>query len=318
MRALTLSSHGSTPELIDTDLHAPHAGEIQIAVKACGLNFADLLMIKGSYQATPPLPFVLGMEIAGEVIARGGPEAPALGTRIAAVTGHGGLAERANLPATLAVPIPDEMSYEQAAAFQIAYGTSHVALDHRAALKAGETLVVLGAAGGVGLTAVEIGKRMGARVIACARGADKLAIAKSAGADEVLEVERDDLRAALKALGGADVIYDAIGGDAGTQAARALNRGGRYLVIGFAAGSHPEIPLNHALVKNITIHGVYWGGYTDLAPEVLTRSMAQLFDWFRAGDLRPHISATLPLEQSLEALDLLRSRRSTGKVVVTI
>lgn len=318
MRALIVSTLGTPPALIETTLPAPATDEAQIAVRACGLNFADLLMITGKYQATPPVPFALGLEVAGDVISAPEGSGFAPGDRVAVVAGHGGLAERANVPVSALLHLPEAMSYEHASAFQIAYGTSHIALDHRAGLQAGETLVVLGAAGGVGLTAVEIGKRMGARVIACARGADKLAIAKAAGADEVLEVESDDLRGALKALGGADVIYDAIGGEAGTQAARALNRGGRYLVIGFAAGSHPEIPLNHALVKNITIHGIYWGGYPALAPKVLTASMEQLFAWYSEGGLHPHISATLPLDRSLEALDLLRARKSTGKVVVTI
>jgi NADPH2:quinone reductase len=322
MKAFMVTEHNSPPEFMEIEITPPDAGEVQIAVRACALNFADLLMIKGTYQATPPLPFVLGMEVAGEILA---PDADAplplgwqAGDRIAAVIGHGGLAQRANIPAALAVKIPESMSYEQASAFQIAYGTSHLALDHRAGLKAGETLVVLGAAGGVGLTAVEIGKRMGARVIACARGAQKLAIAKAAGADEVLDVTLPDLRDQLKSLGGADVIYDAIGGDAGTQAARALNRGGRYLVIGFAAGGHPDIALNHALVKNITIHGVYWGGYSELAPQVLRHSLAQLFDWFCAGDLRPHISEVFPLDQAHEALDYLRTRKSTGKIVLRV
>lgn len=318
MRALTVTKLGTPPTFANTPLPAPRQGEVQIAVRACGLNFADLLMIEGKYQATPPVPFVLGMELAGDVVAVPAGCALAIGDRVAVVAGHGGLAERANVTEAAVVRLPDAMGYDHAAAFQIAYGTSHLALDHRARLQAGETLVVLGAAGGVGLTAVEIGKRMGARVIACARGAEKLAIAKAAGAEEVLDVDRPDLRDAIKALGGADVIYDAIGGEAGTQAARALNRGGRYLVIGFAAGSHPEIPLNHALVKNITIHGVYWGGYTELAPDVLTGSMAQLFAWYAQGGLHPHISATFPLDRAVEALDLLRARKSTGKVVVTI
>lgn len=318
MRALTVPKLGISPTLTNIALPAPIRGEVQIAVRACGLNFADLLMIEGKYQATPPPPFTLGMEFAGDVVAVPAGSTFAIGDRVAVVAGHGGLAERANVAEVAVVRLPEAMSYEHAAAFQIAYGTSHLALDHRARLQAGETLVVLGAAGGVGLTAVEIGKRMGARVIACARGAEKLAIAKAAGAEEVLDSERADLRDAIKALGGADVIYDAIGGEAGTQAARALNRGGRYLVIGFAAGSHPEIPLNHALVKNITIHGVYWGGYTDLAPDVLTGSMAQLFAWYEQGGLHPHISATFPLDRAEEALDLLRARKSTGKVVVTI
>ncbi len=314
MRAYELSKIGAEPALVTRDLGPRAPDHLRVRVRACGLNFADLLMCKGQYQDTPAAPFTLGMEFAGEVVA--GP-LPA-GTRVAVFAGQGGLAEFADVEAARAVVMPEGMSFEQAAGFQIAYGTSHLALAHRAALRAGETLVVLGAAGGVGLTAVEIGARMGARVVAVARGEDKLAVARAHGAQECLDADSPDLRAALKALGGADVIYDAVGGDLGTQAARALNRGGRYLVIGFASGRPPEIALNHALVKNIAVHGLYWGGYLSLDPELLAGSMRALFDWFAQGALRPHISATYPLDQAAEALESLRARRSTGKIVVTI
>ncbi|MCL7464967.1 NADPH:quinone oxidoreductase family protein [Phaeovulum sp. NW3] len=319
MRAYQIAAAGQPPELTRIDLPAPGPGEVRVRIVACGLNFADLLMIEGRYQDTPAAPFVMGMELAGTVEACGpGVVAPAPGTRVAVFAGQGGLAEAGNFPADRCTPLPRDMGFVDAAAFQIAYGTSHLALDHRAGLRPGETLVVLGAAGGVGLTAVEIGKRMGARVIACARGANKLAVARAAGADEVLDSETPDLRAALRALGGADVVYDAIGGAAGTAAARALRPGGRFLVIGFASGSAPDIPLNHLLVKNITVHGLYWGGYLKLDPAVLRQSMETLFGWYAEGGLRPHVSATMPLDRVDEALELLRSRRSTGKVVVTI
>lgn len=318
MRALHLAAPKTEPRLVELPLTDPGPGELQIEIAACGLNFADLLMIEGKYQDTPATPFVMGMELAGTVIATGPGTTTPLGTRVAVFAGQGGLAEAGNFPESRCTPLPDTMDFDQAAAFQIAYGTSHVALDTRARLAPGETLVVLGAAGGVGLTAVEIGKRMGARVIALARGAEKLTVARAAGADVTIDSETPDLKAAIKAEGGADVVYDALGGAAGEAAFRALKPGGRFLVIGFAAGGVPVLPLNHALVKNLEIHGLYWGGYLDLAPAVLTGSMATLFRWFAEGGLRPHISARFPLAQATEALEMLRTRRSTGKVVVTI
>jgi NADPH2:quinone reductase len=316
MRAFQLAALNTPPQLTNLDLPAPGPGEVQIEIAACGLNFADLLMIEGKYQDTPQTPFVMGMELAGTVRTTGAGTKLAPGTRVAVFSGQGGLAEMGNFSENRCTPLPDTMSFAQAAAFQIAYGTSHLALENRARLAPGETLAVLGAAGGVGLTAVEIGARMGARVIAVARGADKLEVARTAGATVLIDAETPDLKAALKAAGGADVVYDAIGGAAGEAAFRALRPGGRFLVIGFASGAQPKLPLNHALVKNLEIHGLYWGGYLKLAPELLTGSMAQLFDWFSEGGLVPHISAQIPLERTAEALDLLRARRSTGKVVV--
>ncbi|WP_439525759.1 NADPH:quinone oxidoreductase family protein [Roseovarius mucosus] len=319
MRAYHLPAKGAEPLLTDLPRPTPGPGEIRVRIAACGLNFADLLMIKGAYQDTPEPPFTLGMEVAGTVDALGpGTDGPAPGTRIAVFGGQGGLADYGCFPAARAVPLPDAMSFADAAAFQVAYGTSHVALDHKARLQPGETLLVLGAAGGVGLTAVEIGKQMGARVIACARGADKLAVAQEAGADHLIDAATQDIRNACRALGGVDVVYDPVGGDQFTAALRACNPEARILTIGFASGDVPQIPANHLLVKNITVMGLYWGGYLKFRPEVVTQSMATLFDWYAAGRLRPHVSHLLPLEQAAEALDLLRLRKSTGKVVVTL
>ena len=318
MRAFQSLAPGAAPQMQEIELHAPLAGELQVAIRACGLNFADLLMIEGKYQDTPAAPFTLGMELAGDVIAAGPGCTLEPGTRVAVFAGQGGLAEAGNFAETRCTVMPDTMSYAQAAAFQIAYGTSHVALAIRADLRAGETLVVLGAAGGVGLTAVEIGKALRARVIACARGAAKLDIARAAGADELIDSDTPDLKGALKALGGVDVVYDAIGGAVGEAAFRALKPGGRSLLIGFASGTPPALPLNHALVKNIAIHGLYWGGYQTLDPAMLRHSMRQLFDWFTAGKLDPHIGARYPLDQAATALADLRARRSTGKLVITI
>lgn len=317
MRAFQLARTGTRPELADLPLATPGSGEVAVRIAACGLNFADLLMIEGKYQDIPPTPFVMGMEAAGTVVAAGPGARLRPGTRVAVFAGRGGLAEAGVFAERCCTPLPEGMGFIEAAAFQIAYGTSHMALARRARLAPGETLAVLGAAGGVGLTAVEIGRRMGTRVIAVARGADKLDVARRAGADILIDSETPDLRGALKAAGGADVVYDAIGGAAGVAAFRALRPGGRYLVIGFASGAHPELPLNHALVKNLEIHGVYWGGYLRLDPDALRASMTELFALWQAGGLRPHVSATYPLERAEEALELLRSRRSTGKIVVT-
>lgn len=319
MRAFQTPARGAAPTLTDIPRPSPEPGEISLRIAACGLNFADLLMIEGAYQDTPEPPFTLGMEVAGVVEALGpDTDGPAPGTRVAVFAGQGGLADYGCFPAERAVPLPDAMSFTDAAAFQVAYGTSHVALDHKARLQPGETLLVLGAAGGVGLTAVEIGKQMGARVIACARGADKLAVARQVGADHLIDASTQDIRDACKALGGVDVVYDPVGGDQFKSAFRACNPEARILTIGFASGEVPQIPANHLLVKNISVMGLYWGGYLKFRPEVVTGSLATLFDWYAQGRIRPHVSHLLPLDQAAEALDLLRQRKSTGKVVVTL
>jgi NADPH2:quinone reductase len=319
MRAFQVTSFDDPPQLAEAETPAPKPGEVLIKIHACGLNFADLLMVKGRYQERPALPFTLGMEVAGEVVALGdGVTAPQIGARVAVFGGFGGLAEFGTFPAALCVALPDAMDFPTAAAFQVAYSTSHVALDYRAKLEPGQTLLVTGAAGGVGLTAVELGKLMGAKVIAAARGADKLAIAKQAGADVLIDTDKDDLREAVKAAGGADVVYDVIGGDLFKAAMRSCNPEARIITIGFASGEVPQIPANHLLVKNLTVEGFYWGGYLKFKPQVLTDSLKTLFDWHGAGKLRPHISHQLPLDQAADALELLRSRKSTGKVVVTL
>ena len=265
----------------------------------------------------PPLPAALGKEYAGLVTAVGPGTSVPIGTRVAVFTGHGGLAEYAVAPEARCLAIPDSMPFDVAAGFQIAYGTSHLALTRTARLQADETLLVLGAAGGVGLTAVEIGASLGATVIAVARGSDRLAVAKDAGATHLIDGRDEGLRDAVKALGGADVVYDAVGGDAFRDALRATNPEGRILAIGFASGDVPQIKANHLLVKNVSVHGFYWGGFLEFAPDVLTDSLRTLVEWFEDGRIRPHISHTFPLDQAMEALDLLRSRRATGKIAVT-
>jgi NADPH2:quinone reductase len=295
-----------------------------LKVAAVGLNFADLLMAEGKYQEHPTLPFIPGMEFAGTVDALH-PATPTTlkpGTRVAGFASHGALAEYITAPAAQLIALPDSMSFQQAAGFQIAYGTSHLALAHKARLQPGETLLVFGAAGGVGLTAVEIGKRMGAQVIACARGSEKLAIARAAGADILIDSDTPDLKAALKAAakpwGGVDVVYDPVGGPAFSAALSACRPEGRLLTIGFASGQVPDIPANHLLVKNLSVMGLYWGGYLTFAPHVLTDSLRTLFQWFAEGGLRPHISHELAFADYPKGLELLRSRQATGKVVITL
>ncbi|WP_370049130.1 MULTISPECIES: NADPH:quinone oxidoreductase family protein [Salipiger] len=319
MLSFLLSSHEKQPTLTDIDIPECASGQIRLRIGACGLNFADLLMIEGKYQDTPKVPFTMGMEVAGTIDTVGtGVTGFAPGDRVAVFGGQGGLAEYGVFDAARAVKIPDSMSFEDAAAFQIAYGTSHLALDHRARLQPGETLLVLGAAGGVGLTAVEIGKLMGATVIACARGPEKLEVARQAGADHLIDARTEDIREAVLALGGSDVVYDAVGGDQFTAAFRSCKPEARILTIGFASGEVPQIKANHLLVKNLTVMGLYWGGYLTFRPEILTGSLAQLFAWYDQKKIRPHVSHVLPLEEVADGLALLRDRKSTGKVVIRI
>ncbi|MCA0961945.1 NADPH:quinone oxidoreductase family protein [Salipiger bermudensis] len=319
MKCFLLSTHEKQPTLTDIDIPECASGQIRLRIGACGLNFADLLMIEGKYQDTPQLPFTLGMEVAGTIDAVGpGVTGFARGDRVAVFGGQGGLAEYGVFDAERAVKIPDSMSFEDAAALQIAYGTSHLALDHRARLQPGETLLVLGAAGGVGLTAVEIGKLMGATVIACARGPEKLEVARQAGADHLIDARTEDIREAVLALGGSDVVYDAVGGDQFTAAFRSCKPEARILSIGFASGEVPQIKANHLLVKNLTVMGLYWGGYLTFRPEILTGSLATLLGWYDQKKIRPHVSHVLPLEKVADGLALLRDRKSTGKVVIRI
>ncbi len=319
MRALRVATIGQKPALIELPRPEPKAGELRVRIVACGLNFADLLMVAGTYQDTPEPPFTLGMEVAGIVDALGeGVSGPPVGTPVAVYGGAGGLADYACYEARRVTELPEGTDMQAAAALQVAYGTSHVALDYKAQLKAGETLLVLGAAGGVGLSAVEIGKLMGARVIACARGADKLAVAKAAGADHLIDAKTEDIREAVKALGGADVVYDPVGGDQFTAAMRAANPEARLLAIGFASGDVPQIKANHLLVKNLSVIGFYWGGYLKFKPEVVTDSLTTLIGWLNEGRIKPHVSNVFALEQAHEGLDLLKTRKSTGKVVITL
>ena len=319
MRAMQVRDYNTPLEMTEVDMPIPAAGEVVVKVATCGLNFGDTLLIKGSYQEKPSLPFSPGMELAGVITQVGeGVTDLQVGQRIAAHSGVNGLSEYAAVRAEICVPIPDAMPFTDAAAFLITYGTSHIALDDKAQLQAGERLLVLGASGGVGLTAVELGKLMGAEVIACARGPEKLALCEKLGADHLIDSETDDIRARVKALGGADVLYDPIGGAQFEAAMRACNVGARLLPLGFASGDVPQIPANILLVKNMTVLGFYIGGYAKLKPEALPRSFQTLIGWYLEGKLKPHVSNVLPLEQANEGLDLLRTRKATGKVVIEV
>lgn len=302
------------------ELPSPKAspGEVRIRVRAAGVNFADSLVVAGLYQEKPALPFVPGMECAGEVI-EGGHFEP--GDRVVATVRIGAFAEEIVTSPSRVHRIPDNVSFEVAAGFPVAYGTAHLALDHRARLKRDETLVVHGAAGGVGLAAVEIGKAMGARVIATASTREKLALAREHGAVETVDTSTEDLRARLKELTdgkGADVVFDPVGGDVFDVSVRALAWEGRLVVIGFAGGRIPQAPANLLLVKNAAVLGLYWGAYLDREPHLVAESFEKLFAMLSRGVLKPHVSETFPLDRAAEALDRLSSRKATGKVVITL
>ncbi len=324
MRAWTIAALGGAPAVSVLPRPIPAKGEVLVRVAAAGLNFADLLMIDGQYQVRPPFPYIPGMEFAG-TIEDLGPEtvAPLVGTRVLGVAGTGSLAEWVCLPVTRLSTLPDAMTFDEAAGFPIAYGTSHLALAWKAALKPGETLFVTGAAGGVGLTAVEIGKRLGARVIASARGADRLKVAQAAGADVLIDsddpaLQGPGLKDRLRDAGGVDVLYDVVGGPAFDAALRACNPDGRILAIGFASGQVPQVPANQLLVRNLTVSGFWYGGYQTHAPARVADSMATLLRWWADGLLHPHVGQVLPFAALPEGLDLLRTRRATGKVVIRV
>jgi NADPH2:quinone reductase len=298
------------------------AGEVVIAVKACGVNFMDGLIVQGKYQLKPPLPFSPGAEVAGVVHAVGsGVRGLEPGTRVLAAVGVGGFAEEVVADALAVIRVPPQMDFVTAAAFPIVYATSHHALKDRGQLKSGETLLVLGAAGGVGLAAVETGKALGAHVIAAASSDEKLALCREHGADALVNYATSDLRERARELSagkGVDVVYDPVGGAYAEAALRTLNYLGRYLVIGFASGEIPKIPLNLLLVKTISVVGVFWGAFARAQPEHSAANFAELLEWYGAGRLRPHVSDTFPLARYRQALDVVMNRQARGKVVITI
>jgi NADPH:quinone reductase len=324
MKAVLCRDWGDPESLVLDDVPSPPLGpgDVRIRVRACGLNFADTLQIAGKYQVKPPFPFTPGLEVGGEIAELGGNvHGLRTGDRVMAPTHGNAFAEEVIVPAEAAVPIPASMDFIAAAAFPVAYGTSHSALTHRGRLKAGETLLVLGAAGGVGLTAVEIGKALGARVIAAAGGPDKLAIAREHGADELIDYAAESVRDRVRELTGgkgADVVFDPVGGDVFDQALRAVNWEARMLVVGFAAGRIQAVPANLVLVKNISVVGVAWGLHGERDPAFISEHLAELLRWWEAGRLKPLIARTFPLSDIAAAMRALLSRRYAGKIVLEV
>ena len=324
MKAVLCKAYGPPESLVVEDVASPTPGpgEAVITVKAASVNFPDVLIIENKYQLKPPLPFSPGSELAGVVKAVGdGVTAFEPGDRVMAITGYGAFAEEVKTEARRLLPIPPAMDFATAAAFGLTYGTSEHALVDRAALTSGETLLVLGAAGGVGLAAIEIGKILGARVIACASTDDKLAVCREHGADETINYTTGDLRERITALtngAGPDVVYDPVGGAYTELALRSIAWRGRLLVVGFAAGEIPKIPLNLTLLKGCSIVGVFWGDWARREPQHFAEAMQRLGRWHAEGKLKPHISATFRLERAADALILMAARKVTGKVVLTV
>jgi NADPH2:quinone reductase len=330
MKAALCTHYGPPEEMVVQDIPSPKAGkgQVVVTVKACGINFPDVLMIQDKYQFKPALPFSPGGEIAGVVKEAGeGVSNVKVGDKVIVSIGSGGLAEEALADASRCVPMPASLDFAVASSFFVTYGTSYHALQDRAHLKPGETLVVLGAAGGVGLSAVELGKAMGAKVVAAASSAEKVALAKAHGADEGFvypagRLSKDEQKALsdeIKRLSdgkGADVLYDPVGGDYAEPALRAMNWEGRYLVIGFAAGDIPRVPLNLALLKGCDIVGVFWGASVARNPKASMANLAQITKWIAEGKLKPHVSERIPLARAGEAIRLLMDRKAQGKVVV--
>src|SRR5687768_10363324 len=324
MKAVLCKQFGPPDSLVVEELASPRAGpgEVVVSVKAASVNFPDVLIIQNKYQFKPPLPFSPGSELAGVVKEAGaGVQGFRPGDKVMAFTTYGAFAEEVKTEASRLVALPEKMDFVTGAAFLLTYATSDHALRDRGALAAGETLLVLGAAGGVGLAAIEIAKALGARVIAAASSEDKLAVCRSHGADATINYAAEDLRERVKALTegrGVDVVYDAVGGPYTEPAFRSLAWRGRHLVIGFAAGEIPKLPLNLALLKGASVVGVFWGDFARREPARFADSVRQLAEWYAAGKLRPHVSQTMPLEKAADALKLMAARQVKGKLVLTV
>lgn len=322
MKAVLCKKLGPPEDLVVEDIPSlvPNAGQVVVAVKAAGVNFPDTLIIQGKYQFKPEPPFSPGGEVAGVVKELGANVTSVkVGDRVIAAATFGGFAEEMLCDADRLTPIPDSMDFVPASAFLLTYGTSYHALKDRAHLKAGETLLVLGASGGVGLAAVQLGKAMGARVIAAASSDAKLDVCRQNGADDVINYASDDLRSRVKALTagkGVDVIYDPVGGPYSEPALRDMAWNGRFLVVGFAAGDIPKVPLNLALLKGCSIVGVFWGAFTRNEPENNRRNNEELIELFTQGKVKPHIHATYPLARTAEALNEVLNKRVSGKIVL--
>src|SRR6201996_2066055 len=324
MKAILCTHFGGPDELELADIAPPEParGEAVVRVAAAALNFYDTLIIAGKYQNKPPFPFSPAAELAG-IVERVGPGVAdiASGDRVMGYAGWGAAREAVAIPAQQLVKLPDGLDFERAAVLTVTYGTTLYALRERAALKAGETLVVLGASGGTGLAAIELGKMLGARVIACASSDEKLDFARAHGADATVNYAAENLREALKKLGGengVDVVYDPVGGAYAEPALRSLGWLGRYLVVGFAAGEIPKIPLNLALLKGCEIVGVFWGSWVARNPKRHQASVSELMQMYADGKIKPYVSERFPLAQAAEAIKHLASRKAMGKVVVTV
>lgn len=322
MKALLCTRYGTPDdlELADIPDPTPGPGEAVVAIKAISLNFFDTLIIAGKYQRKPPMPFSPAAEFAGVVESVGeGATRLAVGDRVLAYCGHGAARERIALPADQLVKIPDSLDFDHAAGLCVTYGTSHYALKDRGDLKPGETLAVLGASGGVGLAAIEIGKLMGARVIACVSSQEKLEFCRKHGADEGIDYSKEDLKEALRRVtqgNGVDVVYDPVGGPYSEPALRAMAWLGRFLVVGFAAGEIPKLPLNLVLLKSCDVRGVLWGGWTERDVAGYRASTDQLLAWCAQGKLSTHVHAVYPLSEAPAALKAIAARQVMGKVIL--
>ena len=322
MKAVLCKAFGPPESLVIEEVESlkPGKGQVVISVKACGVNFPDTLIIQGKYQSKPPFPFTPGSEVAGIVKELGeGVKTTKVGERVMAFIGMNGFAEEAIAHEFQIVPMPHNLDFASASAFLLTYGTSHHALKDRAQLQPGETLLILGAAGGVGLAAVELGKIMGVKVIAAASSNEKLEVCKQHGADEVINYSTEDLRDRIKQLTdgkGVDVAFDPLGGNFSEPVLRSMAWGGRFLVIGFAAGDIPRIPLNLPLLKVYSIVGVFWGAFMERDPRHGRENIQELIRWVNEGKLKPHVSATYSLEHVADALNDLMERKVTGKAVL--
>ncbi len=323
MKAVMCKSHGMPDTLVVEDVPSPDLteGQVLISVKACGVNFPDTLIIQGKYQFKPDLPFSPGGEVSGVIKAVGdGVTNVSVGDRVIAFSTWGGFAEELAVDANRLIRMSDKMEFEKASAFILTYGTSYHALKDRANIQPGETLLVLGASGGVGLAAIQLGKAMGARVIAAASTKEKLDVCAANGADELINYSSEDLRARVKEItqgAGVDVIYDPVGGPLSEKALRDMSWRGRFLVVGFAVGEIPKVPLNLALLKGCSIVGVFWGDFTRREPALNDANNRELMRLFEAGKISPHIHKVYPLTQASEALNELLDKKVSGKVVLS-
>lgn len=322
MKAVLCRAYGppESLEIAEIPTPEPGAGEVLVRVRAAALNFFDTLIIENRYQAKPDLPFSPAAEFAGEIAALGeGVAGWSVGERVSGYMGWGAAREYVVTGTDRLVRVPDALTDEQTAGLAVTYGTTIHALVDRAQIKPGETLVVLGAAGGTGIAAIEIGKALGATVIACASSPDKLALARERGADHLIDYSAENLRERLKEItggNGVDVLYDPVGGDLAEPALRSMGWGGRYLVIGFAAGEIPKIPLNLLLLKGCDIRGVFWGAFCKREPARQAQQMGQLLEWAASGVISAHVDATFPLEETATALRLIADRKARGKIVI--